>query len=388
MKKVLLITLAVFLVGAIMLGGCAQTAPAPAPKPTPSPAPAPAPTPAPTPAPAPAPTPMPTPTPAPAPAPAAKVIKLKFNDQNPQTWFVDEWLNAVGKATNGRIQWEVYPNQTLSKGADAWEATRTGIADVSWLFLGYWPQKFPLTHVYTLPFLNYKSAERGGEILLKLYEKFPSIQAEWKENKVLFPFSSGLSLLWTTKKQVKNMEDLKGLKIRNQGGPLGVEAAKLLGMVPMLMPMPDVYLNMQKGVIDGGIMPWEPVLTFKLYEHLKYCYNSVLWSPLHGIVMNWNTWNKLPADVQKQLESVCGTAGAKMWGKNMFDWYAVNAPTKIKEAGGDITVYTPPGDEEARWAQVGGKPIWDGWVKDQKAAGLSDAQAIMDYLLELIKTTP
>ena len=52
---------------------------------------------------------------------------------------------------------------------------------MGWCFHGYWPDMTPLSDVITLPSLPIKSAEKGSEVLWKLYEKFPSIQNEYKD---------------------------------------------------------------------------------------------------------------------------------------------------------------------------------------------------------------
>ena len=128
-------------------------------------------------------------------------------------------MKKVEEATKGKVKIEIYPSQTLVKGPDIWNAVKTGMADMGWCFHGYWPDMTPLSDVITLPFLPFKSAEKGSEVLWKLYEKFPSIQKEYKDVQPLTLWSSSPYFLITTKKQVKTLEDLKGLKIRVVGGP-------------------------------------------------------------------------------------------------------------------------------------------------------------------------
>jgi TRAP-type C4-dicarboxylate transport system substrate-binding protein len=59
-------------------------------------------------------------------------------------------------------------------------------------------------------------------------------------------------------KPVSTLDDIKGLKIRMSGGP-PTDMMKALGGVPMLIPMPDNYISLQKGVIDGMGAPWEAI---------------------------------------------------------------------------------------------------------------------------------
>lgn len=382
MKKEFLIILLVLLASAIVLGGCAQPAPAPTAKPTPTPSPTPAPAPTPAPTPAPAPSPAPTPTPAP-----AKVIKLRYNDQNPEQFFQKAWLEQVEKATGGSVKWETYFNQTLSKGSDALDSLRTGLADAAALFTSvYWGDKFPLTLSLTLPFLPINTSEQGSAIFWKLYEQTPAIQQEFKDIKVLCLFTNSPTIIWTAKKQVKTMEDLKGLIFRNNGGLMGVASFKALGAVSVTMPMSEVYLACQKGEVDGLTLNWEPVINYKHYENMKYSTHIPLWFSLQTIGMSLATWNKLPADVQKQIESVSYEAGSRFWGKNMFDYYVDKGPSLVEKAGYKMTYYTLPDAEAARWVEKARQPVWDKWIADNEAAGRANARNVLATLQDLIKT--
>jgi len=217
-----------------------------------------------------------------------KVYTLRYNDQNTEQFFQTAWLNKVEEVTKGAIKFEKYFTQTLSKGADAWAATRDGIADVSWLSLNYTASVTPLTLVFGLPFMSYRTSERGAEILWTLFNKYPSMQAEFKDVKVLCLFASSMSIIFSPKVQVKTMADLKGLNFRVQSGVESVTAAQLLGSSPMSLPMPDLYLALQKGTTDASVAGWEPYLNNRLYEVAKYVSTVNLWTPAHAVVMNWD----------------------------------------------------------------------------------------------------
>src|SRR5713226_8136639 len=178
-------------------------------------------------------------------AAAAQEIKLTLADQNSPTGWgpshaLQPWVKQVEEATKGRVKIEVYPSQTLIKGVDMWKGIRGGIADIGWCVQGYWPEQTPLSDVISLPFLPITSAEKGSEVLWKLYEKFPSIQKEYGDIVPLVLYTSSANILLTNKKPVKTLDDIKGLKVRVLGGP-PTEMAKALGAVPTLIPMPDLY---------------------------------------------------------------------------------------------------------------------------------------------------
>jgi len=319
----------------------------------------------------------------------AKTITLNMTSQNPETSWghmnaIAPWAKQVEKATNGRVKIRIYAAQTLTKGKDAWVATKNGVADLGWCFHGYWPGLTPLADVISLPALGFRTAEEGSQILWRLYEKFPSIQRQFADNKVLLLYTSHPYMLITTKKWVKKLEDMKGMKIRMTGGP-PTEMLKALGGVPMLIPMPENYISLQKGVIDGMGAPWEAIHGFRLYEVVKY-YTEVPFPAVYfSISMNRNKWNSLPRDIQDAIMSVSGLKGAGFWGRNFFDTAKDAVHQKAKEGGYPINYYALPQEERARWLDIGGKPIWEKWVKKMESQGHRDARAILNAALEMIR---
>ncbi len=200
-------------------------------------------------------------------------IKLTLADQNsPTAWgpthALQPWVKQVEEATKGRVKIQVYPSQTLIKGVDMWRGIRSGIADIGWCVQGYWPEQTPLSDVASLPFLPITSGEKGGEMLWKLYEKYPAMQREFGDIQPLVLYTSSPNMVISPKKEIRTLEDFKGQKLRVLGGP-PTEMAKALGAVPTLIPMPDVYQSLDKGVIDGALVPWEAVQGFRLYELAK-----------------------------------------------------------------------------------------------------------------------
>ena len=319
----------------------------------------------------------------------AQVIKLTLAEQNAEmAWgpahAEKPWVKRVEDATKGRVKIDIFYTQTLVKGPDIWNAVKTGVADMGWCFHGYWADMTPLADVISLPSLPIKSAEKGSEVLWKLYEKFPSIQNEFKDVHVLTLWSSNPYFLITTKKQVKTLEDIKGLKIRVVAGP-PTDQMKALGGIPTPMPMPDTYLSMDKGVIDGMGAPWEAIHGFRLYEVVKYYTIVPLSAVYFSMAMNKQKWESLPKDVQAAITSVSGLEAAKFWGKNWFDTAEEGVMEAAKKGNYQINKYVVPQEEQDRWAKVAGEPLWKEWVKKMEGKGRPEAQQVLNAALELLK---
>ena len=319
----------------------------------------------------------------------SQVIKLTLADQNPATGWgpthaLAPWAKKVEEATKNRVKIDIYYAQTLVKGPDIWNAVKTGVADIGWCFHGYWPEMTPLYDVITLPSLPFKTGEEGSEALWKLYLKFPAIQREFKDVHVLQLWASPPRFLITSKKQVKTIEDLKGMKIRVPGGP-ATEEMRALGAVPVLIPMPDNYQSLDKGVIDGMDTSWDATYSFRLYEVVKYYTFASLSSTHFSMAMNKLKWESLPKDIQEAITSVCGIEGSKFFGRNWYDTAESFVTDHIKKEGYQMIKYTLPPEEAERWRKVGAEPIWKEWVKKMESKGRPEAQQVLNALLDMFK---
>jgi TRAP-type C4-dicarboxylate transport system substrate-binding protein len=363
-KQVLFSALAVIVIVSLVLAGCSSAA-SPTPAKTTSAAP------------------PPTTTQA-----ASNVIKLKYGDQNPDTGWegsqaAKPWLEQITKATNGRVQFETYYAQSLFKGTDAWVSVKNGVGDLAWMFHGYWANQTPLADVLTLPFLPFTSAKQASGIFWQLYEKYPTLKDQFKDNHVLVTWTSQPYFLITSKKQVKVPDDIKGLQIRVPGGP-PTDIMKALGAVPVSKGMPDTYLALQKGEIDGMAGPWEAILSFKLNDVVKYYTYMPLFTVYFTQAMNNDKWNSIPKDVQDQIMSVSGLKGSTFWGENMFDTAVAAGRDLVKKTGTEMNEYTVTGAELDQWVKAT-KPVWDTWLKKMSDAGHPEAQDILNTTLDLIK---
>ncbi|MBW1943995.1 MAG: TRAP transporter substrate-binding protein [Deltaproteobacteria bacterium] len=317
---------------------------------------------------------------------AEKTWVLKYHHEMPATGSYHRyghkpWADAVEKATKGRVKIQIYPLQTLVKAKDAWNAVRSGLADIAWSFTAHQPGRFDLFTSLELPFMV-TSAEAAAKTAWALYEKYPELQGLFTDIKLLSTWTTA-SYSIVSKKRLNKLEDLKGLKIRS-AGPWQTNLMKLYGASPMYIPMPDVYINFQKGVLDAVAAPADAYVSFKFYEVGQYINQVNLPAGLHFLVMNKKRWNEFPPDIQKAIASVSGAyAGVHFLGGGTFDRAEREAPAAIKKAGYDVTFYKPSKTEMDRFIEVGGKPLWNKWLNANKSKG--PAQAIFDDTKRLMK---
>ena len=313
-----------------------------------------------------------------------QVIKITWAEQNFEQGYGPKYseypyLKRLEEATQGRIKFEIYWGQTLVKGPDIWNAVKTGVVDSGWCFHNYWPGMTELANAISLPGLRFKDTEHASAVMYQIYHEFPSIQAEFKDVHVLTTWCDGHQVALTRSKQIKTLDDLKGLKMRATGQNL-TNMMIALGVTPVTFPMPDAYLSLEKGVIDGMTAPFEAALSFKLLEVSKYMAVGP-WSFFHFTYsMNKAKWDSLPKDIQQAITKVNTLENARRLGR---DWEEKATQDFFQLAKGKVEPYELPEPELKKLNDVS-KPLREEWVKKMTAAGKPDAAKILKRIEELI----
>ena len=323
------------------------------------------------------------------PAAEAQAVKLVFGSQNPETgWEVSKatipWQKRVTEASKGQITFRGYYAQSLFKGTDAWEAVKQGQTDIGWVAMGFFPGVASLSEWTMLPFIPYPSGEVGGDVMWQMYEKYPEIQKQFAEVKVL-NFVVLQPFFWQMRsKAIRTLNDAKGVKVRIVGPQ--ADTVRALGGSPVFMGINEVYQNIEKGVIDGAILPYEANDSFKIFELAKEYTMMNMGSNLFIIAMNLKKWNSLSPEHQKIITEQSGRKGSAWWSKVMSDDLVEHALNQIKTKGPNPNIYTPPPDELAKWEAAVTPPVWGKWVKDNEAKGFTNAKKILDEAVGMLKS--
>ncbi|OHB33065.1 MAG: C4-dicarboxylate ABC transporter substrate-binding protein [Desulfuromonadaceae bacterium GWC2_58_13] len=216
------------------------------------------------------------------------------------------FAQEVEKRTDGRIVITAFPGGTLTKAPQVYDGVITGISDLGNSCFAYTRGRFPVTAALDLP-MGYPN----GKVATAVADKFAKTSGaeELKDVKVLYVHAHGPGLLHT-KKPVRSLEDLKGMKIRATG--LSAKVVEALGAVPVAMPQGDTYEALQKGVVEGTFAPIETLKGWKQAEVIKYtteCYD-IGYTTAMFVVMNLGQWNSLTEADRKILEEIAAEYAA------------------------------------------------------------------------------
>jgi TRAP-type C4-dicarboxylate transport system substrate-binding protein len=220
------------------------------------------------------------------------------------------------------------------------------------------------------------TAEQTSVALWKTYDKY--MKDEFKEVKVLWLYVHAPGQIFTRKKPVKTLEDLKGMKIRATN-PHVQECLKTFGVVPVGIPVPEVYNALERGVVDGTAMPFEGLWVFKQHEVVDYGAICDLYTMTFPIVMNLAKWNSLPADVKKIMEDNIGLEMSRKAGI-VYDKTEASMKEKVLQYGVKVNNLAP---EDLAKMKAEGKKIGASWANEMEAKGLP-ANALLKDVQDLL----
>lgn len=246
----------------------------------------------------------------------------------------EAWAESVSEASEGQLNVEVFPSQTLAKSAQTYESTTRGIADIGASAQGYTAGRFPLTQIVELPGVS-SSAQEGACILQSLFEQ-GHLEQEYADTHPLFFFTTGPGYLHTKEKRIQTPDDLAGLRLRRPT-PLVGDMMERLDAQAVGMPAPDVFTSMQRGVVDGLSFNWEGMKTFRLNELAKYHTEVPLYDLSLFAVMNQRNYENLPPELQQVIDEHSGMEWS-MRAAEVYDTLIAQGRQEAEEAGHEFIV--------------------------------------------------
>jgi TRAP-type C4-dicarboxylate transport system substrate-binding protein len=303
---------------------------------------------------------------------AESVTKLEFASflpaNNPLGLMIEDYCKDLEKKTNGRIKITLHPGGTLTPAPQTYDSLIREIADMGFASLDLTVGRFPLMEALNLPYGG-KNAVTMTRLSNDFYNKFKP--KELDEVHILFLLTHGPGIVHT-KKPVRKLEDLKGLKLRCPGGYI-VKMVQALGAVPVVMPMNEVYDSLSKGVVDGIVATPDSLKFFRFGEVVEYTTNNyrTAYESTGFFGMNKNKWNSLAPDIQKIITQV----SEEYAGKFAKLWDSMDQEGIKESAAKKHTTISLSKEEEERWSQRI-QPLYEEFVKEKTAKGLPAAEAI------------
>lgn len=286
------------------------------------------------------------------------------------------WAAEIEKRSGGRVKITVYAGQSLTKADQCYEGVTKGISDIGMSCFAYTRGRFPLLEGLDLPlgYPNGATATRAANELITKYQP-----DELKDVKMLYVHAHGPGIL-ATKKAIKTMDDLKGLKVRATG--LSSKIVEALGGTPVAMPQPETYEALAKGVVEATLCPIETLKGWKQGEVIQQVVDAsaIGYTTAMFVVMNKDKWAKLPPDLQKIFTEV-----SQEWiTKHGQAWDDADKAGREFVQQLNKQVIALPEAEQQRW-KTAVKPVLDEYVKNAKAKNLPGDTFLQDLQAAVAK---
>lgn len=318
-------------------------------------------------------------------AAVAESVTLKFHSfppmpANSNAKFVKPWADKVAAESNGEIKVEMYASMQLGgKPPQLADQVREGVVDIIWTVAGYTPGRFPHLEAFELPFMPASAeatSQAAHEYMMTVGSK------DLKDYKVLAVHVHAPGTIHTKDTLVKSASDLNGLKMR---GPTRVISQMLggLGATPVGMPVPQVAPSLSKGVIDGMVVPWEIMPSFKLHEltksHTTLSGDRGLYTAPFLLLMNKAKYESMSDAQKKVIDDNSGMALAKLAGQ-LWDGFEAPARALAEKAGGEFHELSGAELDEMKAA---GATLVDAWIEKANGDGL-DGAALVETARSLV----
>lgn len=315
---------------------------------------------------------------------AAQPITLRFNAYTApdHSWKYgwEWWGQQVTEKTNGRVKVQFFYGGALGAATEQVKNLGGGVFDLAPITSAYHPGELPLLQIMFVPGLPVDTIA-FGKTFNDLSET-PAIQDELKKLNIRWLLAAP-SFPWelVSKPPIKSVADMKGLKIRAIGQYQPLVAA--LSATPVFYPFPEVFENLQRGNIDAAVSPLPDAASVGLDGAAKNFITTGFGGAGGFVGINLDTWNKLPADVQKVMLEVRDGVPAVYAKSYSEDW--AKAQPGLKQKG---VVFSELPQQEKDVIAKAAATVRDKWAGDLDAKGLPGRKVLDALLAGLNKYKP
>src|SRR5216683_8080837 len=247
-------------------------------------------------------------------ASAQQKLVLKASDVHPLGYPTVEAVENMGKklekATNGRLSVQMYASMQLGGEKEAIEQAQVGAIQFARVSVGALGPVIDELNVFNMPYLFRSTAHMqkviDGPIGQELMDKVTNnpkaglVALAWMD--------AGARSIYDTKKAIKTIDDLKGMKFRVMGNPMFVDMMNALGGNGVSMGYDQVFSALQTGVVDGAENTPPSFVFDNHYQVAKfYTLDEHLIVP-EMLVFSRRTWNTLSKDDQDLIRKLAREA--------------------------------------------------------------------------------
>lgn len=228
----------------------------------------------------------------------AKPINLKavcFLPKNhPIAAMVPVWVDAINTELKDQVEINYVGGPEVIPGMEQADAVKNGVIDIMFNVPAYFTSLLPEGWAFFNSQYSPTEERTPGGFYDFMVGRFERINMMYLGRWHVMPF-----YLWT-KKPVKQLADLKGMKMRTAGHY--DRFMKEMGIIPVTIMHNDVYIGLERGTVEGFGWPLLGPREYGWTDSCKYIIDHPFHPPSNGITaMNLDAWHKIPADAQAKI---------------------------------------------------------------------------------------
>jgi TRAP-type C4-dicarboxylate transport system substrate-binding protein len=302
-------------------------------------------------------------------APAAHAQEIRLSTFVPPVHVIyreilTPWCQEVANATNGEVKVTLYPSMQLGgKPPELFRQAKEGVVDAVFTLPGYTSPAFPRTQMIELPGLK-PDGVAATNMMWDLLD--PYLAPEYDGTHVIALWGAEDAGLISRAKPIRLLDDLKGLRMR---APSAAQAKQLevMGAVPVAMPITEVNQSLERGVVDGAMLPFSTIPDFRLGE-VGRAYTVA--GPLFGrssflVAMNKKKYDSLSPGARAAIDRLSGRALSL----KATEVYLKRSAEGLASVRGKAEIVALSTAEQKRIADLL-RPIVADWIKESEAKGI------------------
>lgn len=212
--------------------------------------------------------------------------------------YAEKFAEEVERLSNGDIRIQVYANSVIGGDRELLESCKSG--DIPFVVQNTAPQVsfMPKLSIFDLPCAYYNIEDVRAAIDDEYF--YGLIQNVYDEaGYTLLGYADQEFRVMSSNKNVKDIDDFHGIKIRTMENSHHIAFWKALGANPTPMTFSEVYIGLQQGTIDAQENPYEVIVSSKLYEQQDYVINTNHLPHLISLIVSNEFYSSLPVEQQQ-----------------------------------------------------------------------------------------
>lgn len=285
----------------------------------------------------------------------ATTFKVAVGDaQGGSQWeLATKFKSSFEAKVAGKHKVDLFPNGQLGSEETTINSASMGTLDFSVLAVNNISPFSPSVGILTLPYVIQSAEEAKKLVTGEVGKELAANTVRDAGVRIVGWAFSGFRVLTNSKKPVRTLADLKGLKIRVPKNEIMIASYQAWGINPTPMAWSETFTALQQGVVDGQDNPYITVSSMKFSEVQKHITNIRYVFSLEPIIVGEGIFKKQPADVQKAILE----AGAEAT-EHSYKWLAETEGRIKKELTAKGMQITDPADGEKEWISKATTAVW------------------------------